>query len=171
MRIANPGESGFSLNEFLGKMTRQAIKGASGSAAAISTSDFLSSLYPTADISWIDTVSNWVSQGFNAVKQFLGIGSITSSVIEATPIVPIQVFPVNVSDRLIIAGDFVGQSQSGQELTRRITYMSANEDDALRDIMDRQTFDLLQKIRSTNKDEAEEYIFRFFEAHWMGRIF
>ena len=171
MRIPNPGEAGFSLDAFVSKMLRVGIKALGNFGGNMSPFGFLSNRFPTADISWINTVGGWITQGFQAVKTFITDGFISPAVIEAAPIVPIQVFPMTAADRVVIAGDFVGRTASGQEVTRRVTYMSALENDSLADLMGEQTWQLIRKIAGTNPQAAEEIIDKFFEAHWLGRIY
>jgi hypothetical protein len=171
MEIVNPGSAGFDLSSFLGKMARVGIKSLANFGGGESAFGFLANRFPTADVSWVDTVSGWISKGFEAAKSLIGIGKITPEVVEIAPIVPVQLFPMNVSDRMILAGDFIGQSASGQELTRRTTYMSALENTALRELIGEKVFELLRKISGTNPQEAEEIIDRYFEIHWLGRIY
>lgn len=171
MKLPNPGKIGFSLPDYLGKMLRTGVKifGRVGEGAPLAS--VLGQKFPTAEFGWVSTVTGWVSQGVTAMGAFAREGIISPAVSAITPIIPRSTFGIDLPDRFVMAGDFVSQDAQGAELERRLTTIGGWENSALEELMGKAIYELLQKIRSTNPEAADEFIDQFFEAHWLGRIF
>lgn len=115
----------------------------------------------------IDTLRS----GWNAAKLFITTGRLSPLVVEQTPIVPPQTFPQPAFDRFVLAADLVGQTDSGEETERRLYTFGLSEGDIVRDILGEAGKEIWDKINDTDPQAARDFVDRFFEAHWLGRIF
>lgn len=121
-----------------------------------------------------DLLSNILSiirSGFNAAKQFITEGIFGKEILDDTPIIPPQTFGLPARDRVIGVGDLVGTDADGNEIDRRVYSVGINEGDIIRDILGDAIADLFDRISRTDPTSAQQMVDRYFELHWIGRIY
>lgn len=118
----------------------------------------------------LDTVGRIIRDGALAVSEFLNTGTLTPTIMGLTPQIPPATFSMEPSDRVIVAGDIVGIDKSGAETARRLYTVGIDEGSIVEDILSAKARQIYERIKRTDPREAEEFVDRLFEAHWMGRI-
>lgn len=118
----------------------------------------------------IAQVSQILRDGVIAAQTFVESGQLTQSILDIVPQIPVGTFSLPPSDRIILSGNLVGTSDTGDVLARRTYQLGLDLNALISDLLSSGARKIYQRIVGSDPDAAEKFVNQFFEAHWMGKI-
>ena len=171
MKLINPNAPGFVLSDYMGAMLRSGIRELLKGGPGAPFADLLATRYTLAKPTWIKQVVGQIGAGIKAAGTLIKTAIFGPPTLAEAPVVPVNVFPTEPSDRLILVGTVSLVDKQGNVTDRWLQTMGASEFDALGDVIGKSLADLIRRIAGTDPAHAADILDSIFEAHWLGRKF